>query len=200
MTLKRLLFWFWSTLLLGAVASLLLGMILQSMLGQFHWLDLLLLGLTFSSVSILGFFCYLVFQWLARGLIRTSRNFRILLFLLLLSAIGYLAFIFHRQFAEKWWAYSILFLMLALSLVVSWLKVRWTNPSAFIPTLFFMVVVTTFESIPSINSKEGQLPIESVFFTILILLICNAWQILQLHRLTEPKGDNPQKKSRKSKK
>lgn len=187
MTLKRLLFWFWSTLLLGAIISLLLGMVLQSFLGQFNWLDLLLLGLTFSSVSILGFFCYLVFQWLAKGLIRKSSHFHFVLIVLLIGTVLYLCFIFYQQYQEKLWPYVILFMMLVFSFVVAFLKVKWTNSTAFIPTLFFMMVVTAFESIPSINSKEGQLPIESVFFTIVVLLICNAWQILQLHRLTAKK-------------
>jgi KinB signaling pathway activation protein len=65
---------------------------------------------------------------------------------------------------------------------VAWLKMRWTNPGALIPTLFFMVAATTLEAIPSINSKAGELPVIFIFFTILVLLICNAWQILQLHR------------------
>lgn len=187
MTFKRLLFWFFSTLLIGTVASLLVGSIFSSVLGDLHWLDLLLLGLTFSSVSILGFFCYLIFQWLAQGFIRQSKYFRLLLLLSLMGAILYLIYIFTSQYEEKLWALAILIVILLFSVIVSLLKVKWTNSTAFIPTLFFMVVVTTFESVPSINPKEGQLPIESVFFTIGILLICNAWQILQLHRLTEKK-------------
>lgn len=189
MTLKKLFFWFWSTLGIGAVVSFLFGFILQPFIGEFHWLDLLLLGLTFSSVSLLGFFCYLVFQWLAKGLIQENRIYQGFLMVVAFLFSAYLVYIFYSQFAQEalWIRLLLPFVFLLISLLVAWLKVKWTNQTAWIPTLFFMVVVTTLESIPSINPKEGQLPIGNVFFTILILLLCNAWQILQLHWLTTKK-------------
>ena len=189
MTLKKLFFWFWSTLGIGAVVSFLFGFILQPFIGEFHWLDLLLLGLTFSSVSLLGFFCYLVFQWLAKGLIQENRIYQGFLMVVAFLFSAYIIYIFYSQFAQEalWIRLLLPFVLLLISILVAWLKVKWTNQTAWIPTLFFMVVVTTLESIPSINPKEGQLPIENVFFTILILLLCNAWQILQLHWLTTKK-------------
>lgn len=189
MTLKKLFFWFWSTLGIGAVVSFLFGFILQPFIGEFHWLDLLLLGLTFSSVSLLGFFCYLVFQWLAKGLIQENKIYHGFLVVVAFLCTTYLIYIFYAQFAQEalWIRLLLPFVLLLISILVAWLKVKWTNQTAWIPTLFFMVVVTTLESIPSINPKEGQLPIENVFFTILILLLCNAWQILQLHWLTAKK-------------
>lgn len=189
MTLKRLFYWFWSTLLLGAVASFILGFIFQSLIGTFNWVDLLLLGFTFSSVSLLGFFCYLVFQWLAKGLIRETRIYQGFLFVIVVLVLVYIVYISYTQFDQDdlWARFFLPVMIVVVSILVTWLKVRWTNQTALIPTLFFMVVVTTFESIPSINPKGEQLPIESVFFTIFVLLLCNAWQILQLHRLTNKK-------------
>lgn len=189
MTLKKLVYWFWSTLLIGAAASFILGFILQSLIGTFNWIDLLLLGLTFSSVSLLGFFCYLVFQWLVRGLVREARIYQAFLFVGVMLVMAYIVYISYTQFEQEDLLVRFLLpmMVMGISVIVTWLKVKWTNQTALIPTLFFMVVVTTLESIPSINSKDGQLPIASVLFTILILLLCNAWQILQLHRLTTKK-------------
>jgi KinB signaling pathway activation protein len=66
---------------------------------------------------------------------------------------------------------------------VAWFKVRQTHrAAAWIPTIFFMVVATTLEMIPSIHFKVGEVGIFFILFTVTILLTCNAWQILQLHR------------------
>lgn len=189
MTLKRLFFWFWTTLFIGVGASFILGFVFQTFLGNLSWIDLLLLGSTFSSVSLLGFFCYLVFQWLAVGLIGKTKIYRGLLLTAVAIVIIYLLYMCYFGFSEsgRLGRLSIPFLIVIVSIFVGWLKVKWTNRTAFIPTLFFMSVVTTLESIPSINPKGEELPIESVLFTIFILLLCNAWQILQLHRLTSKK-------------
>lgn len=184
MTLKNLLFWFMSTLIIGGVAGLAIGFLFQSLLGSFYWLDLLLAGLTFSSVAMLGFFAYLVFQWLAQGLVRTIKMYHVLLIVLLLIVLSNLIYLNVSKFSgENLWLHLLIpIVLIATASIVAWVKVRLTNKKAFIPTLFFMVVATALEAIPSINPKEAELPLVTIFFTVIILLICNTWQILQLHR------------------
>jgi KinB signaling pathway activation protein len=77
-------------------------------------------------------------------------------------------------------------LIFGAGVVVAWLKVKWTNSKAFIPTIFFMVIATVLEAIPSLNSKAGGIPLAIILHNVLILLACNAWQILQLHRWVQP--------------
>src|SRR5690606_13472598 len=124
---------------------LIFGFLLKSLLGQFYWLDLLLAGLTFSAVSLLGFFAFLVFQWLAQGLLRTVKmyqGFLVVLLILVLINLNYLIFSKY-QGADLWLYLLIPVVILGAAGIVAWLKVRWTHRRALIPTLFFMVVATT---------------------------------------------------------
>lgn len=189
MNLKNLFFWLGSTLLIGGLAGLIIGLLFKPYLGDFRLLDLLLMGLTFSAVSLLGFFAYLIFQWLATGLVRTTKMYHGLLVFLLILVLANLVYLNVSKFTgENLWLHLLIpVLVLLVSSIVAWLKVRWTNRRALIPTLFFMVVATTLEAIPSINPKGSELPIVTILFTIVILLICNGWQILQLHRLVKGK-------------
>lgn len=187
MTLKKLFYWFWTTLIIGGGTSLVVGLLLKSLLGQFYWLDLLLAGLTFSAVSLLGFFAFLVFQWLAQGLLRTVKmyqGFLVILLLIVLINLNYLIFSKYKG-ADLWLHLLIPIVILGAAAIVAWLKVKWTHRRALIPTLFFMVVATTLEAITSLNPKGEEFPVVMVLFTVFILLVCNAWQVLQLHRLTQ---------------
>ncbi|MBA4496573.1 KinB-signaling pathway activation protein [Paenactinomyces guangxiensis] len=187
MTLKKLFYWFWSTLVLGAVLAVLLGELVHVVLGREIFgspTQLLLSGSTFAAVSQLGFFSYLVFHWLSSGLIRNTSLYDALQVLLVLVVLGNLVYLNIAKFGGTFLFVHLLIplLILAAGLAVAWLKAKWTNRSGFIPALFFMVVATTLEAIPSINSKAGELPVAFIFFTVIILLACNSWQILQLHR------------------
>lgn len=188
MNLKKLFFLFWTTLIIGGGTGLLLGFLLQSYLGGFAWLDSLMMGFTCSSVSMLGFFAYLIFQWLALGFVRSKKIYNWILVILLLFVTINLFFLNFNNFKDQGFGVQILIpmLLIGIGILVAWLKVRWTNKSAWVPTLFFMIAVTTFEAIPSLNPKGETTTLVTVIFTVLILLICNAWQILQLHRLVQP--------------
>ncbi|KHF28867.1 hypothetical protein LR68_02251 [Anoxybacillus sp. BCO1] len=56
---------------------------------------------------------------------------------------------------------------------------RETNKEAFIPALFFMVVVTVIEWFPVLRINEENW----LYLMLFPLLICNAYQLLMLHRL-----------------
>jgi KinB signaling pathway activation protein len=189
MNLRKLFFWFWTTLLIGGVAAFAFSLALRPWLGALPWLDVLLMGLTFATVSMLGLFSYLIFQWLATGLLRTAKRYHVLLIVLLIVILLNLIYLNMSQFQDQplWIHFSIPLVVLIVAAIVTVFKVRWTNKQALIPTFFFMVVVTILEVIPSLNPKDGQLPVVTIYFTIIILLLCNAWQILQLHRLVNKK-------------
>jgi KinB signaling pathway activation protein len=184
MTLKKLFFWIGTTLLLGAVLAVLvsyvIGWITGVSLGSLP--EVLLTGLTFAAVAELGFFSYLVFNWLARGLFRNQQLFVVVQILLIVILLGNLIYLNVNKFTgTQLWKHLVIpvVIMLISILVASW-KAKQSTSQAFIPTFFFLTVATTLESIPSLNSKAGELPFPFVLFTVLILLICNVYQILQL--------------------
>jgi len=69
--------------------------------------------------------------------------------------------------------------LLAVSLLTAWLKVSQTNPGAWIPTVFFMVSITVAESIPAFRTGD----ISSLLYQLIPIFICNAYQIMQLHKI-----------------
>ncbi|SHF10664.1 KinB signaling pathway activation protein [Seinonella peptonophila] len=179
MQLKTLWFWFWTTLLLGTGASLLMGFVLQPWLGHPEWIKLLLTGMVFGAVAELGLFSYLVFNWLCRGLIQSQSLFHGILVLLTALVLGNLFYLLSSKYDM---VYLIIIAYLVLvSVGVAWLKAKETNRQAWIPTIFFVIVVTTLEAMTSINPKGASMPLSAIFYTVTILLICNAWQILRLH-------------------
>ncbi|MRG28614.1 hypothetical protein GIJ05_10660 [Laceyella tengchongensis] len=191
MTLKKLFYWFWSTLALGGVTALVLAFVLEILVGQKMFGDItqqLLLSLTLAAVAELGFFAYLVFNFLAKGLIRNKLGYDVTMLVLTVIILGNLVYLNAVKFSgESFWLHLLIpFIILLTALIVAKLKEKSTNVSAYIPTLFFMVVATILEAIPSINSKAGEIPLLIIFHSVVVLLVCNAWQILQLHRWIKP--------------
>ncbi|TCS94138.1 KinB-signaling pathway activation protein [Hazenella coriacea] len=196
MTLKKLIFWFWSTLLIGAVTALALAYLFEFIVGEVIFgifTGRLLLGLSLAAIAELGFFSYLIFNWLSRGLIRNRNWYHIFLLGLVAVVLGNLVYLTFIKFkGEDFWIYLLIpVLITVVALVISQVKAKWTQPIAFIPTLFFMVAATTLEAIPSINIMGQETPFLILLQNILVLLVCNGWQILQLHKWVQ----KPNKKS-----
>jgi KinB signaling pathway activation protein len=70
-------------------------------------------------------------------------------------------------------------LLLIPALVIAWYKAKQTNREAFIPALFFMIVVTVIEWFPVLRVNESSW----IYLMLFSLLACNAYQILILHKL-----------------
>ncbi|WP_164491575.1 KinB-signaling pathway activation protein [Staphylospora marina] len=194
MTLKNLFHWFWSTLALGSVSALVLAFLIEAVTGGNVFGEigqLLLLALTLSAAAELGFFSYLVFNWLSRGLIRNKGVYDAILFFLTALVIGNLVYLNAVKFSgtDFWIHLSIPAVVLIAALITAWAKTRMTNGSAWWPTFFFMTAATILECIPSINAKAGEVPVPILLHTVLVVLICNAWQILRLHRWVSPKKE-----------
>jgi KinB signaling pathway activation protein len=188
MTLKKLVFWIISTLLLGTIFGVVLGWLIGGIAGVSLgvWTQLLLTGATFAAVAELGFFSYLVFNWLARGFFNSQKMFVGVQVALIVVLMINLIYLNTSKFSGVLLGVHLLvpLLLLVVSLLIAWWKMKKDgNRQVFIPTLFFMVAATTLESIPSLNSKAGELPLPFVLFTVLLLLVCNSYQILQLRWL-----------------
>nr|WP_279401688.1 KinB-signaling pathway activation protein [Piscibacillus salipiscarius] len=70
-------------------------------------------------------------------------------------------------------------MLLIYSYAVAKVKAKETHPRAFLPALFFMIVVTTVEWIPALRIDER----EWIMLMIVPLLAVNTYQLLTLHKI-----------------
>ncbi|MGD8192734.1 KinB-signaling pathway activation protein [Brevibacillus ginsengisoli] len=193
MNLRKYGWLFYTTLGIGGLGGMLAGFLVgrnelfsgtinNMLMGT---LTNLLLGILISVLSQMGFFAYMTFNYL--GLSFFGKNLSawksIQLFFILFAffdmvylrySLGTRGDTFLPYFVEP-------VLLLFVSLIVMYAKVKQTNSQAAIPTLFFMFVVTILEWIPGLKQDN----IYSIQFMIVPLLFCNVWQVMQLHRLTK---------------
>ncbi|GIP41460.1 KinB-signaling pathway activation protein [Paenibacillus sp. J31TS4] len=202
MTLKKLLHWIWTTLAIGTLASLVLGIFLIAYSEEFSFLEVsaagfnvetiifvILGGATISVLSQMGFFSYLVLRYIAIGIFKSRLLWDILQVMLIL--ITFFDFIYLRYTNFKVEGQNVIdfslvpVVLLFLSLAVTYWKVKETNKSAFISTLFFLFVATTIEAVPALKLNS----ISSDLFMLTPLFVCNAWQIMLLHRIVGNKKE-----------
>ncbi|WP_077624002.1 KinB-signaling pathway activation protein [Sediminibacillus massiliensis] len=190
---------FFTTLLVGAVSTLITSFFVKSEsyseyfqpLNLFEILGLLLfftaLGLVFSLVSQMGFFAYLTINQFGLGMFR---NFWPTIQVLLIAFTLFDLVYFRYRGAEGETSLLIYLLIAAAIFLYGWvvakIKAKETNRQAFIPALFFMVVVTSIEWVPGLRS-EGNV---YTWLMIVPLLLCNTYQLLLLHRITGKKNEN----------
>ncbi len=196
LTLRNWIYLFWTTLVAGALASLAAGLILQGMDREFMFLGssgigfnlfaMLMGGLMFSIISQMGLFAYLTLNYIAIGIFRKKYWWNFVQ--LLLTVIGLFELFYLRRlgFPDTYsgWHYAVLpAALLVAGWAVAYWKVKLTHAGAWIPTLFFIIVATAVEAIPALRLNNPS----SSFFMVFPLFVCNAWQILRLHRLVGSK-------------
>ncbi|WP_145053317.1 KinB-signaling pathway activation protein [Paenibacillus xylanexedens] len=195
MNLRKWFFLFWTALLIGAVGSLITGLTMMLLNGEKtngmadFMLYLLILfgsGIMISVYSQMGFFAYLILNYMGKGVF-PKRGWQIVQ--IILTVLALLDVMFLRLFVgegrEPISDIVLGLIILAAAIVTAYVKVKQTNISALVPTLFFMIAVTAVETI-------GVLRIDSNAATIFIvvpLLMCNAYQMLILHKLVDPSDD-----------
>ncbi|KPV57171.1 KinB signaling pathway activation protein [Paenibacillus sp. A3] len=190
MTLRKWFYLFWTTLLIGAVTAVIAGLALQLTDQQvelggkqigFSVITMILGGATISVLSQMGFFAYLIVRYIIGGILRKWAwdIVQLIITVIVLFDLIYLRYVSSEQ-QMSWGVYMILPLSLIMvSIGVAWWKVKMTNRSAAIPTLFFMIAVTAIEAIPSLRLDNAA----STIFMMVPLYLCNAWQILILSKV-----------------
>lgn len=147
---------------------------------------LVLGGATISILCQMGFFAYLILRMVVLSFIRSNRIWgyiQILIIIIVLYETASLRYINYASEGESFFHYFDLpFIILVVSLIIAYWKVKLTNMNAFIPTLFFLVAGTIIEAVPALRLNN----LSSTLYMIVPLMICNAWQILILHKLTDP--------------
>ncbi|GIP61164.1 KinB-signaling pathway activation protein [Paenibacillus sp. FSL W8-0186] len=191
MNLKNWLYLFWTTLLVGAVGSLAVGLILQwtdtvQLNGAVDFLVnvgiLLGVGIMVSVYSQMGFFAYLMINYMGTGVF-TRRTWQYVQ--IVLTALALLELMFFRTFVGEGQGGSDIVLsavILIVACAVAFYKAKLTNGTAWIPTLFFMIAVTIVEMIGVLKIGVNA----ATAWIVAPLLACNAYQILILHKVLKP--------------
>ncbi|MBD8070910.1 KinB-signaling pathway activation protein [Bacillus sp. PS06] len=190
---------FLSTLLVGALSTSIVGFALKwdeykqlfvnveviEILSILLWL--IGVGFIFSIISQMGFFAYLTVHRFGLGMFRKLWNpVQLVIIAFVLFDLVYFRY---QAFAEDK-GYSLLpYITIALSvfvfcLIIAYFKSKMTNKQAYIPALFFMFVVTTIEWVPALRVDESSW----LYLMIIPLLICNAYQLLILPKITNQKS------------
>lgn len=194
MTSRKWVKLFLTTLLWGGITTILVSFFVKSdayskalnPFDAFEIIGLLFmflgLGFIFSIISQMGFFSYLTVHQFGLGMFRKLWvPVQVLLIAFTLFDLVY----FRYKDADADVALLPYFVipaaLLLYSLAVAALKSRETNRKAFIPALFFMVVVTSIEWVPALRVNDP----DWIMLMIVPLLVCNTYQLLLLHRITD---------------
>lgn len=191
--MRKWFYLFWTTLLIGAGGAVIAGLALQIGNGGIEFkgtADLLLYslillgyGVLVSVYAQLGFFAYLILNYTGIGVFprKAWRYIQLVLAVLALFELMFLrTFVGGDQSARTDLTLGVAILFTAL--IVSWLKIRSTNASAWVPTFFFMTAITIVEIIGVLRIGVDS----ATIFILVPLVACNAFQILMLHRVLKP--------------
>lgn len=190
MSLRKYGWLFITTLLLGGLGGILVAIIFdlekltEGSMDNFFvgMLMYLLYGMTISIVSQMGFFAYMTVNYFAKTLVRSPslwRSIQIFLVLFVFFDMIYLRYNSLGQGGSIWPYFIEPIMLLIVAVVTAYGKVSVTNRTAWVPTLFFMFVVTALEWIPAL--KENN--VHATLSMLVPLLFCNVWQVMQLHRV-----------------
>ncbi|GAE26081.1 KinB signaling pathway activation protein [Halalkalibacter wakoensis JCM 9140] len=193
MNSRKVVYLFFSTLLIGSISGAIVGLIIEfdvytagSFLNfVFGLIWLLGISAAFSLISQMGFFAYLTLHRFGLALFKSQKLWNYVQIILVAFVVFDLIYFRYIAFAEPGETilhYSVMpILLLAFGLLVAYLKAKDTNQGAFIPALFFIVVVTTIEWVPALTVNDPKW----LWLYFAPLITANTWQLLILHRLTK---------------
>ena len=196
MTLRKWAKLFGATLLVGALAYVATGVPLQASDPEFRnvgfsgWLYniwmMILSGLALGAVSHLGFFAYLMLNYVARSMLRQPYLWVALQGFTTAFALGELVYWLAVEeglsAAVKW---TVPAALAAASALLAWRKVRETSRGAWIPAMFFLVVGTLVEAVPAFRVSFQEDNALSLILSLVPLFACNAYQLMRLHRVLD---------------
>lgn len=198
MNLKKWFFLFWSTMAVGAVVCVIAGAIMQwtdpsfGFLGLkaagFNALMMAMVGLMIGAFSQMGFFAYLSLNYIALSVFGKKYLWNTLQGYTTLFAVAGLGYLLFEQRVNNWFFWVLPLVLLLFSFLVSCLKVKQTNKTAFVPTMFLMFVITFIEAWPAL---QGETNVSAIIFMMIPLFVCNAYQIMMMHRMAKKEKTDP---------
>ncbi|ASS87569.1 KinB-signaling pathway activation protein [Geobacillus lituanicus] len=191
---------FLTTLLIGGIATAAVGIVLNwkefgHLLVRFEVIEFLAVllwhvgvGFIFSVISQAGFFAYLTVHRFGLGMFRSLWNaVQLVLIMFVLFDLVYFRYMVFADKGDSIIPYVLTALfILVVGLAVAYIKSAQTNKGAFVPALFFMVVVTVIEWFPVLRINDR----DWLYLMLIPLLVCNAYQLLILHKLTGGAGSS----------
>ncbi|MFD2216881.1 KinB-signaling pathway activation protein [Metabacillus endolithicus] len=190
---------FLSTLLVGGVATSIIGFLLKweeykELFITFDVLEILSVlfwlfgvGLIFSVISQMGFFAYLTIHRFGLGIFRSTSLWNIAQILLIIFVLFDLVYFRYQLFSKENEALTSYLLIAGyvfiVGLIVAFMKRKDTNKEAFVPALFFMIVVTVIEWFPALRVNEE----DWLLLMLIPIQICNAYQLLMLPKFLQQK-------------
>ncbi|WP_337103264.1 KinB-signaling pathway activation protein [Paenibacillus sp. YIM B09110] len=195
MNLRKWFFLFWSCMAVGALACVISGSIMSwtdqdfGFMGLeatgFNALMMAIVGLMIGAFSQMGFFAYLTLNYIALSVFRKKYLWNALQgYTTAFAAFG-LGYVLFEQRTNNWFFWVLPLILLILSVAVSWYKVKQTNKTAFVPTMFLMFVITFIEAWPAL---QGETNVSAIVFMMIPLFVCNAYQNMMMHRLVGSKA------------
>lgn len=194
MNIRKWLGLFIRTLILGGIISLVASFFVNSgeyinTLKEFDFLNLLglivwyiIYGFLFSVISQTGFFAYLFIHQFGLSLFRSFwPTVQILLVAFVLFDLVYFPYQGTNGEIKLYLFILMSAAILIYSLIIAKIKADQTHQRAFIPALFFMVVLTAIEWVPGLRTGE----VDYALLMVITLLACNTYQLLKLHHLTK---------------
>ncbi len=191
---------FMTTLFLGGSSTIFIGFVLEwdkynKFFQNFDGKEILMVsfwllgvGLIFSVISQMGFFAYLTVHRFGLGMFRSPALWNaVQMFLIAFVLFDFVYFrsVFiangNESLGTNIFVAATLFLF---GIIVAYIKSKETNKKAFVPALFFMIVVTIIEWVPALRINDTSW----LYLMVVPLLICNAYQVLILHRLVGQKS------------
>lgn len=188
---------FLTTLVVGAVTTAVVGFIVrwnefELLLSDFNFIEFLSIlvwlmgvGLIFSILSQMGFFAYLTVHRFGLGIFKSAALWNAVQLILIAFVLFDLVYLRYNAFADSGESLlpylGLAAIVLIAGLITAYIKVKQTNKEAFIPALFFMVVVTVLEWVPVLRVNEHSW----LYLMLFPLLVSNAYQLLVLHKLNQ---------------
>ena len=179
---------FWTTLVFGTLFGFLMNLLANpGYLVSQSW-EAIVTALSYSStwtgISMMGFFAYLIIHRVGLDLFRGPRLWNRVQVLLIAFAIFDAVYLRMLAFGnDHMWRYiGEMLVLLIVAWVVAASKAKQTNKSAFIPTLFLMTVITLIEWIPALQTTD-EIPL--LWPALATLVFANAYQVLMLHRFQQ---------------
>ncbi len=186
---------FMTTLIIGAITTAIAGFIINwneyvhyftdfriiNILSALFWF--ILWGFLYSVISQMGYFAYLTVHRFGLGIFKSVslwNGVQVVFILFVLFDLVYLRYETFANAGDSVMPYiGLAAILLIVGLVTAWYKAKQTNREAFIPALFFMIVVTVIEWFPVLRVNEHSW----LYLMLFALLACNAYQLLILHKL-----------------
>lgn len=149
---------------------------------------LLVLGLLFGAISLALFFSYQFIHNMAMQILGKWLWQAIQLLLILLAGIdlAYLRYINYPEQEVSFWPFlDWTLIILVFAATGAWLKVKFTNPAAAVPSVFFLVVATIVGAYYAFKTYDNAL----IWFIVLPVYAGNLWQLLMLPRYLSEKKE-----------